>query len=608
LIIEKTIGPLIDEKWQAFESHLNELASDRRQKGERLRQLAELDPATAMLTLKVCDPAMGSGHFLVTLVDYLGDRILEAIARSQEAVTWAEPDAPYESPLIRRIEALRTHIREQAQRNRWHVPEAQLDDRHLIRRIILKRVVHGVDMNPMAVELAKVSLWLHTFTVGAPLSFLDHHLQCGNSLYGERVRRVMDELSKRFRLLINPFVQQAKQAAAGVIRIQNLSDSDIGEVKSSAETFASVVDDTAGLKAILDVRQGLRWVGLEDFGSRNLHPSMLAIFDGTHGDAKKLLTQGGLSNYDDGGQPAIKVTLPRGRGRRMPEFSGQDILMNSARALARARERAREQVFLHWEIAFPDVWDNWDSEQPSGGFDAIIGNPPWDRLKMQEVEWFAARRREIAMQQRASDPERMIANLRQSADPLAADYERARNASEAAAQVARTCDDYPLLSYSLFVERALSLIQANGLVGLLVPSGIASDKSASDFFKSVSTTSRLAHLYDFENRRPPLPHFFPDVDSRFKFCALVVGGKSRHIDGAHCAFFLRDVAGIEDDNRAFTLKPENFAAINPNTGTAPVFRCRRDAELTAAIYSRCPVLVDRSSGEPQAAYPVDYTT
>jgi Eco57I restriction-modification methylase len=158
---------------------------------------------------------------------------------------------------------------------------------------------------------------------------------------------------------------------------------------------------------------------LEDFGARNLHPSVLAIFDGTHGNAKRLLTEGGLSNYDDGAQPAIKITLPRGRGRRMPEFSRQDILVNSARALARARERAREQVFLHWEIAFPDIWDNWDSEQPVGGFDAIIGNPPWDRLKMQEVEWFAARRREIAMQQRASDRQRMIAELKRSGDPLA---------------------------------------------------------------------------------------------------------------------------------------------------------------------------------------------
>ncbi len=129
---------------------------------------------------------------------------------------WADRTAPYVSPLIRRLESLRTHIRDRATSKRWRIPEEQLDDRHLIRRIILKRVVYGVDMNPMAVELAKVSLWLHTFTVGAPLSFLDHHLRCGNSLFGERVHRVMSELSKQFTLLINPLVKQAQNAEAGL--------------------------------------------------------------------------------------------------------------------------------------------------------------------------------------------------------------------------------------------------------------------------------------------------------------------------------------------------------------------------------------------------------
>jgi hypothetical protein len=258
-------------------------------------------------------------------------------------------------------------------------------------------------------------------------------------------------------------------------------------------------------------------------------------------------------------------------------------------------------VFLHWEVAFPDVWTDWESSEPQGGFDAIIGNPPWDRLKMQEVEWFASRRLDIAMQQRASDRARMIQQLKDRGDPLAAEYERARLASEEAVVVAREIGDYPLLSggdvniYSLFVERGLSLINPRGLVGLLTPSGIASDLTASSFFKSVSTTGRLGHLYDFENRRPPKPHFFPAVDSRFKFCSLVVGGPRRRFEAARCAFFLRDPEQVESLERSFELAPVDFMRVNPNTGTAPVFRSRRDAELTTAIYSRVPVLVDRSS-------------
>ena len=172
--------------------------------------------------------------------------------------------------------------------------------------------------------------------------------------------------------------------------------------------------------------------------------------------------------------------------------------------------------------------------------------------------------------------------------------------------------EYPLLSggdvniYSLFVERVLSLISPRGLLGLLTPSGIASDLTASDFFKSVSTTGRLGRLYDFENRRPSKPHFFPAVDSRFKFCVLVVSGSHRRFEAAKCAFFLHDVDQVEDEERSFEFTPLDFARVNPNTGTAPVFRGRRDAELTTSIYSRVPVLVDRSCQPIRRVFPVEY--
>ena len=122
----------------------------------------------------------------------------------------------------------------------------------------------------------------------------------------------------------------------------------------------------------------------------------------------------------------------------------------------------------------------------------------------------------------------MINVLERAEDPLAADFAKAADRAEAASRMARKGGDYPLLSagdinlYSLFVERAMKLAQPQGMVGLLVPSGIASDKTASTFFKGVATNGRLKALYDFENRRTrhDLKPFFEDVDSRFKFCAL----------------------------------------------------------------------------------------
>ena len=239
----------------------------------------------------------------------------------------------------------------------------------------------------------------------------------------------------------------------------------------------------------------------------------------------------------------------------------------------------------------------------------MIGNPPWDRVKLQQVEWFATRRREIALQTRAADRKRMVAALERDGDPLAREFAVASERAVMATRIARKSGDYPLLSsgdvnlYSLFVERAMTLAKPDGMVGLLTPSGIASDKTASRFFKGIATEGRLKALYDFENRKV----FFPEVHASFKFCVFVASPSSIG-EAAHCAFYLHGVAELGDDERRFPLTAEAFARANPNTGTAPIFRTRRDAALTTAIYERLPVLVDRSSGEEVKAWPVKYAT
>lgn len=609
LIIHRTVGPLIDEKIAAFEAKAEALASEKRSKLERLRDLTVLDPATAILTLRICDPAMGSGHFLVSLVDYLADRVLEAITEAKETVSWGD----YVSPLVDRIATLRNQIDSQAKANKWAVEEDQLDDRLIVRRIILKRVVHGVDMNPMAVELAKVALWLHTFTVGAPLSFLDHHLRCGNSLFGELVRPVMDELSGRFKLTINPHVQSAQRAAKGMQRIEELSDIDIGEVKTSAETFVSVLNDTQPLEKLLDLRQGLRWLGIDRLDKKQLPQSLVAIFDGTFKGKNIIeLATGGLATLDDGKVPELAILketieIDEKTGKPVKKHLQQtDLMMDSARVLGRAREISKDQRFMHWQVAFPDVWEQWDSGTPKGGFDAIIGNPPWDKMEFEEEPWFEARIQEIARASTGAEREKAIENLRNSKHPIVSEFDAASRVLATSVRVARTSGAYPLLSrgrpniYGLFVEKSLALIKPDGMIGLVTPSGIASDLGASEFFRSIATTGRLSCLFDFENKGK----FFPDVDSRFKFCVFAMGGKDRTFPAADCAFFLHGADEIGKAESAFSLKAEDFQRINPNTGTAPVFRTSRDADLTRAIYSRLPVLSLHTDGVSENVYPV----
>ncbi len=230
---------------------------------------------------------------------------------------------------------------------------------------------------------------------------------------------------------------------------------------------------------------------------------------------------------------------------------------------------------------------------------------------MQEVEWFAARKTEIALAARASDRKKMIGKLEKQNDPLWHAYLKAGERTQAMASVARENDQYPLLSggdinlYSLFIERAHRLIKPKGMVGLLAPSGIASDKGASEFFKTVSTTGRLAGFYDFENKKI----FFPDVHASFKFCAYVAGGRERVFPETRMAFFLHDTAEIADPDRCFALGAVDFARVNPNTGTAPIFRTRRDAEITRRIYERFPVLHHHQKGKVwPKVWPVEYHT
>ena len=590
LLIARTLGPLLTERIGAFAEKAEALAHDRRPIDRRLAELTELDPASRILDLKVCDPAMGSGHFLVALVDFLAERVFTATSEASAMVTWAA--GGYVSPLLARLAAIRERIESEAAQHGWAIQSAQLTDQNLIKRVVLKRCVYGVDKNPMAVELAKLALWLNTFTAGAPLSFLDHHLRCGDSLFGERVRNTLDDLKVRGGLLINAAVQRAEGAVAGMVKVEELTDAEIAEVRASISAFAEVEGVTAPLTRFLDLWQALKWLELTTDEKRALG----ALLDGAFGDPVRV--GAGLE------EPIVPGS--NGGARDLPVLIA---------LLRRARAVASHEHFLHWQPAFPGVWRDWASGAPTGGFDAVIGNPPWDRMKMQEVEWFAERAPAIAHQSRAADRKRMVAALKRDDPALASDYGVAQARAERAMNLARRDGAYPLLSrgdiniYSLFVERAQALIKPEGIAGLLTPSGIASDLSASPFFKGVATAGRVLALFDFENRRGDgREAFFPDVDSRFKFCALVVGGAARTAPRTDCGFFLRDDPSASPLDQIFSMSAADFALVNPNTGTAPIFRSSRDADLTKAIYCRLPVLVDRSQKSERKAWRVRYLT
>jgi hypothetical protein len=220
---------------EAFSTKARELEGSDQPEDRRLGDIAGIDPAERLLELKMCDPAMGSGHFLVSLVDYLADQVITAMAEAQALVTFGD----YVSPLIARIAAIRNTILRNADERGWTIDPEQLDDRHIVRRMVLKRCIYGLDKNLMAVELAKVSLWLHTFTVGAPLSFLDHHLRRGDSLFGSWVRGGIDRASALGApLLLHAPMTRALRAASKMQIIEGLTDAEIAEAHRSKDVGA----------------------------------------------------------------------------------------------------------------------------------------------------------------------------------------------------------------------------------------------------------------------------------------------------------------------------------------------------------------------------------
>ncbi len=583
LIMEQTLKPLISERRKAFEEKAKALGSDRRSKEKRQQELEQLDPAVAVLDLKVLDPAMGSGHFLVTAVDFLSDHVADLIEYVPMVPDWLNGE--YVSPLVERVAAIREAITGQAAASNWVLDQAQLTDQAIIRRMVLKRCIYGVDKNPLTVELARVSLWLHSFTVGAPLSFLDHHLRCGDSLLGLRVADATEELRELGGVFASSALAGVEAATRGMQRIEEIADVDVAEVQESAALFSEVEETTADLRSLLDFFCGWRWL-TAGMGKKER--------DEFKGPLVATLGQHTAMAYE---------LLARG-----PEAMGVADDKRFAGLWHEARTIANREGFLHWEVTFPGVWHRWQESCPEGGFDAIIGNPPWDHIEQPEVEWFVTRDQEIAHAATGAKRKALIGKQKEAGEKLALEYEMVRNRAATMREFVRSSGKYPLLSggrinlYSLFVERSMSLIKPDGVVGLLTPSGIYADKTAAPFFQSVSTTGRVGGVFDFENKKI----FFKDVHASFKFCAIILGGEQRQFNQTLCAFFLHDTKTIEDPGRCFPLTPDDFARVNPNTGTAPIFRSRRDAEITRRIYGQHPVLVDRSRGGGHKVWSVKY--
>jgi hypothetical protein len=514
------------------------------------------DPETAILKLKVCDPACGSGHFLIAAA--------HRIARRLAAVRTGEEEPP-------------PHARRKALRD------------------VIGRCIYGVDINPMSVELCKVNLWMEAIEPGKPLSFLERHIQCGNSLLGATPallaqgipdsafepieaddKKVCSEYKKRnrqqregnhslFDPTGNPW-EHLSNLATDTRHLEEIGDDTVEEIHRKQEYYNRLVQSRDYLDGCLLAdawSAAFVWKKNSEF----VYPITEEVFRTIEENPESV-----------------------------PSWMRAEVL------------RLREQYqFFHWHLAFPDVFrvptggELPTNEQAgwSGGFDVVLGNPPWERIKIQEKEWFAEKRPDITNAANSAQRRRMIAALAYEDLVLYTAFMEDQRQAEGESHLVRDSGRYPLCgrgdvnTYSIFAEAMRLIIGSTGRVGCIVPSGIATDDTLKFFFGDLMSSGALVSLFAFENEAK----LFAGIDHRVRFALLTIAGDSVHISNADFAFGLYRADDLNEEERHFTLSATDVALLNPNTHTCPIFRSKRDKELVQAIYKRIPILIREDSRE-----------
>ena len=530
------------------------------------------DPAAEILKLSIIDPACGSGHFLLAAAR----RAAARIARHRS------PGAPSQ-------EAFQHALRE-----------------------VVSNSIFGADRNPMAVELCKVALWIEALEPGKPLSFLDARIRCGDSLigvfdYGMLRAGLPDEafdpltgddkaVAKAYKVInkqqrdgvgASGFIKELSAPASitdGAARVMAMPEDTLEEIEAKSRAWDRLLRDPRrlALKSACDM-----------YVAAYLLPKIGDDPDPRHFDRLPLPTT-----------EAIWRTVRGGA-------------QSSVHAVC--KETAEENRVFHWPLEFPAVMVH-------GGFDAVIGNPPWERIKLQEQEFFAARDAEIATAPNKAERDKLIKALKM-ADPgtpqarLSAEFEFAKRASEAASVFVRKTGRFPLTgtgdvnTYALFAEHfarlarttqkaepARSIAQVitdtggvrpppQGRAGVIVPTGIATDSSTSAFFGDLIARNRLSALYSFYEVRK----WFKDTDERKPFCIFVV---ANHKGAIPVIFDIQKIDEVYEEERQVLLGADEFKFFNPNTQTAPLFRARADLDLTRKLYRAAPVLIRERPGHP----------
>ena len=558
-LIQTTLEPVIKEKI----SHLSSTE----------------EKVKALLNMKVCDAASGSGHIVL------------AMART---IAWY-------------ICTLRT----------GEDNPASLDYRQALREVI-SRCVYAVDYNPDAVELCKVVLWIEGYCAGKPLSFLDHHIRCGNSVLGvSALQMLIDGVpdkaltaeDKDTLKALKKMNQEAIKAVNGdsgneqllglenSFGVENITTAQIG-LADNIRFINHLPEDTLEEEIIKQER----WKELMDSARVDCLRRACDIY--TYAFYNTVKHEEIIKEKEDvNGKWQLEPEVPYTKTviRALQEIDAMECLEKgkplptyylqlSADFKTEVKRMADEQRFFHWCVEFPEVF------AANKGFDVMCGNPPWDKLQMEEEKWFAGKNNDIVKAANQADRKKKISQLEAEDPILYQEFQKACNAIASQSNFVKNSGRFPLTAVgklelsSLFAELCLSFTK--DAWGLVLPTGIAVNDSNKYFFSKLIDENRLISLYDFENREKLF-----DIDSRFKFCLITAGKAQAEPRTVSGGFYLTRIDHLLDPRRIYTLRTDDFARFNPNTKLCPIFRTAKDANLTAKIYRKAPILINDETKE-----------
>ncbi|MCX5334566.1 DNA methyltransferase [Streptomyces sp. NBC_00140] len=558
VLLDSTLDPVIDAAQERGEKK----AAVAKQTGEAARETV----ASELLTLTVCDPACGSGHFLVAAAR----RIAKRVAAVREQTPEPTPDSV----------------------------------RHALHQVIA-RCVYGVDLNPMAVELAKVSLWMEALEPGKALGFLDAHVKLGNGLIGATPALLRGGIPEAaFKVVegdnasvAREWLKRNKDEHKGIVTLDAAVDESVSVTNTAfASELRNLLDDSPTDKLGQVRKLADRY---HQWAESPAYLNALHIADAWCAAFMWEQTEAAPSPVTQ----RVFLSLQSSEGKGALAETHEEIVRLS-----------QEYRFFHWYLEFPEVFNVPDSPSAAGvdpvtgwagGFDCVLGNPPWDRLEFEDKKYFGVADPAIAAISGDTARRRSIAHWMEENPGGGQRYLAARRRVKSTFMFAGGSEVFPLCAKGLtlggvtklqvdqlFAERFVSIVAPKGRCGVIVPTKIATGAGAQFLFRDLSQRGVVKHLYDFENgKREKL---FPAVHPQTWFSLLSFSGRDLHEPAARYAFFLGHPDELAEGDAVFELSPTEITLLNPNTGTLPVFRARKDADLTTAIQRRIPVLVNET--------------